>query len=154
MNGDPLEKRFTVLIADRNPHVREFLKREMMAEGYHILLAKSTKEVLKYIYDHDRPLDLLILELDLPDIGGLPILENLQDRIPTLPVVVHTYLSEYLNHPDVLCANAIVEKKGTNIDRLKEVVSDVLQNTYGHIKLRSKTPALGKTHKRPPKDHH
>jgi len=125
-NGDPLEKRFTILIADRNRHVREFLKREMVAEGYHILLAKSGQEALKCIYDHNKPLDLLILELDLPDIGGLSILEKLQDRIPTLPVVVHTYLSEYLNHRAVLNAAAIVEKKGNSIDHLKKAVSYTL----------------------------
>ena len=126
-NGEALKKRFTILIADRNPHVREFLKREMMAEGYHILLAKSVQEVLKFIYDNNRPLDLLILELDLPDTGGLPILKKLEDRIPNLPVVVHTYLSEYLNHPAVLCAAAIVEKKGNSIDHLKKAVSSTLR---------------------------
>jgi len=147
-----MKKGFTILIADRNRHVREFLKREMMAEGNNILLAKSGQEVLKCIYDHNKPLDLLILELDLPDIGGLSILEKLQDRIPTLPVVVHTYLSEYLYHPDVLCANAVVEKKGTNIDRLKEVVSDVLRKSYGHIKRSPTRPARCETHERPKRD--
>jgi DNA-binding NtrC family response regulator len=127
-----LEKRCTILIADRNPHVRELLKREMIAWGYHILLAKSAQEVLHYVYDHKRPLDLLILELDLPDTSGLYILEKLQDRIPTLPVIVHTYLSEYLNHPSVMSAATVVEKNGNSIEELKKAVSHTLGEFSHH----------------------
>ena len=31
--GDPVKVDHTILISDRNRHVREFLRREMMAEG-------------------------------------------------------------------------------------------------------------------------
>jgi DNA-binding NtrC family response regulator len=121
---------FTILIADRNPHVREFLKREMVAEGFRVKLAKSGREVLKLIFNQEN-LDLLILDLDLPDASELSVLEKVQDRIPTLPVVVHAFTSDYSEeHPAVSSATAFVEKRGSNIDRLKKVVSEVLRRSY------------------------
>jgi len=123
-----LEKESTILIADRNRHVREFLRREMMAEGYRVRLAKTCQEVLKWVFNQE-PLDLLILDPDLPDSSGLTILEKVEDRIPRLPVVVHTLLSEYASHPAVSNIAAFVEKKGNSIERLKEVVSEELRKS-------------------------
>ena len=124
-----MQEPFTILIADRNPHVRRFLKREMMEEGYHVRLARTAREVLEFVFDHE-PLDLLILDLDLPDASELDILRKLQQRFPVLPVVVHTFLSEYVNHSFVLSSSAFVEKEGSNIDRLKTVVREILQKSY------------------------
>ena len=123
-----MNKVFTILIADRNRHVREFLKREMLAEGYRPQLVKTGGEVLKWVYE-GKPLDLLILDLDLPDVSELAILKELQDRKPTLPVVVHTYLTEYVNHPTVLSTALLVEKSGDSVDRLKKVVWALLNET-------------------------
>jgi DNA-binding NtrC family response regulator len=105
--------------------VREFLKREMMAEGYRVHLAKSGREVLKWAYKQEI-LDLVILDLDLPDRSEVAILEKLEDRIPTLPVVIHAFLSDYENPPAVLNAAALVEKEGNSVERLKKVVSEIL----------------------------
>ena len=118
-------RQFTILIADRNRNVREFLKREMMAEGYRVHLAKSGREVLEWAYKQEI-LDLVILDLDLPDRSDVAILEKLEDRIPTLPVVIHAFLSDYENPPAVLNAAALVEKEGNSVERLKKVVSEIL----------------------------
>ena len=124
-----MEKAFTLLIADRNRHVREFLKREMQEEGYRILLARSGREVLGYISGH-APVDLVILDIDLPDAGDFGILEKLRKRIPTLPLVVHTFLSEYLNHTGTLSTMAFVEKNGNSIECLKRTVADILEKSH------------------------
>lgn len=118
-------RQFTILISDRNRNVREFLKREMMAEGYRVHLAKSGREVLKWAYKQEF-IDLVILDLDLPDTSEIAILEKLENRIPTLPVIIHAFLSDYENPPAVLNAAALVEKEGNSVERLKKVVSEIL----------------------------
>ncbi len=123
-----MEKEFTILIADRNRHVRELLRREMRAEGYRVRLAKNGREVLEQIYQYE-PLDLLILDPDLPDASEVTVLDSIEDRIPTLPVVVHTFLSDYANKNDVLSTAVFVEKKGSSIESLKKAVSDALHNS-------------------------
>jgi len=120
-----MKEKFTILIADRNRHVRDFLAREMMKEGYGIQSAKNNREVLECISRHDF-VDLLILDLDLSDAGEIEILESLKAQFPSVPVVVHSFLSDYNNCLDSLNAAAFVEKEGNSIDRLKEVVSELL----------------------------
>lgn len=120
-----MDKQHTILIADRNSHVRGFLKRELMAEGYDIRLATCGREVLSWAY-RLQPLDLIIMDLDLPDIDQQSLFSTLQDRIPVLPIVIHSF------HPNGarLAVNyeqaVFVEKGGNSIEKLKKVVNDLL----------------------------
>lgn len=120
---------FTILVADRNPHVRTFLGRELAAEGYRVLTAKDGRELLRMLSENDWP-DLVVLDLDVPDIGGLQILLQLQERKPLLPVVIHTFRTEYADHPAVEKAAAFVEKTGNHIDSLIAVIEGVLRKYY------------------------
>ena len=122
---------FTILIADRNPHVREFLRREFISAGYRVQVAKDGREVLR-MTRADEPPDLLILDLDMPYVGGLAILEELQNRKCPLPVVVHTFLTEHAKHPVVQRAAGFWEKRGNNIDGFKATVAQVLRKCYPH----------------------
>ena len=121
--------KFTLLIAERNRNVRAFLRREFAADGYLVKLAKDDRELFK-IVDADAAADLLILDMDMPFAGGLAVLEELQRRKPLLPVVIHTFPTEYSNHDAVTKAAAFLEKTGSNIDHLKSVVRSVLERFY------------------------
>ena len=70
------------------------------------------------------------MDPDLPDMGEVSLLELIRERRPDLPVVVHTFLAEYINHPIVLSSAAVVEKDGRHVDRLKEVVEEILTKVY------------------------
>lgn len=126
---DTATNQFTILVADRNPHVRTFLGRELAAEGYRVLTAGDGRELLSMLSVNDLP-DLLVLDLEIPDVSGLQILMQLQDREPLLPVVVHTFRTEYADHPAVKKAAAFVEKTGNHIDSFKAVIRGVLQRYY------------------------
>lgn len=117
-----------ILIADRNPHVRELLKREMIAEGYRVRLAENGRDVLKWSYE-SGPLDLMILDPDLPDIDESDLFARLADRIPALPMVIHTLLSDYNTPKRISGTVAYVEKGGSSIESLKQVVADILTKT-------------------------
>ena len=121
-----MKKEFKILVADRNQHIREFLKRELMAEGYRVGLAKNVQEVLKKVY-HSETLDLLILDPDLPGAEILSLFKKLQDRIPVLPVVVHTYLKDYTDDTNILSEVAFVEKSGSSVEGLKKTVYSMLR---------------------------
>jgi len=113
-----------ILIADRNRHVRELLRRELNAEGYRVELARDGREVVNRIAGEDPP-DLLILDLELPYVDEVEVLARLAERQPPLPVVIHTFMPEAANHPAALQAAAFLEKKG-DTDLLKAVVAKVL----------------------------
>ena len=129
IKGKTVKKDFTILIADRNPHVRKFLKREMLAAGYQVRLAENGREVLKIAF-HQESLDLLILDPNLPDTDAAPLITQLQNRIPLLPIVVHTFLSEYPDPSDSFGVDAVIEKNGNSIENLKTVVTKILNRSH------------------------
>lgn len=118
---------FHILVADRNRHVREFLRRELISEGYRVELAKDDRELLQMI-ETEAP-DLLILDLEIPYGGGLAVLQRLKDRNPRVPVVIHTFLTEYANHPVVQGQASFVEKMA-NTDILKAAITEMLRKSY------------------------
>jgi CheY-like chemotaxis protein len=125
---DPLENKFTILIADRNPNVRDLLKREMAAEGYRVILAKDSREVLQRVFSQE-PLDLLIFDLDLPDAADDKIIGRLNDRIPRLPVILHSLETDHSNYPGGNSNIIFVEKRGNSVEHLKKVVTKLLNRS-------------------------
>jgi len=123
--GRKMREGFTILIADRNPHVRELLKREMSAEGYGVRVAQNGHQVLKWSYDAS-PLDLLIMDPDLPDMDSTVLIERLKNRIPTLPMIIHAFVSDYPRHPEGSDAVVFLEKEGSSIESLKQIVERLL----------------------------
>jgi DNA-binding response OmpR family regulator len=124
-----MNSEFHILIADRNRHVREFLQRELRADGYCVQVARDGREVLLSLNGEQRP-DLLILDLDIPYESWRALLGQIRRDAPITPVVIHTLLTEFAGHPDLANAAAFLEKSG-NTDMLKKVVREVLMSCYG-----------------------
>lgn len=118
-------KKYNLLIADRNPHIRTFLKREMQAEGYNVQLVRNAQEVLNIIYSRES-VDLLIIDLDLPGANELNLLQCLKDRIPVLPFVIHSHPFDDLEFSLSLGDARFVPKKGSSSETLKNVIRDLL----------------------------
>lgn len=126
---------FTILIADRNRNVRNLLGRELTSEGYRVRLAENAHEVIKWTFHHE-PLDLIILDPDLPDNDDSRLLDVVLDRIPAIPVIVHTHLSDYKCESSGRQNVYFVEKRGISVERLKQVVFEALIDDF--------PPPLGK----------
>ncbi len=120
---------FVILIADRNRHVREFLKRELMAAGYQVLVARDGREVMVLAGAEKAP-DLLILDLEIPYGGGFALVERLKDFRAGLPIVIHSFLSELSGlQTSMTGVTAFVEKNG-DTQCLKTAVEDLLRRSY------------------------
>lgn len=123
-----MSESFTILIADRNRHIREFLQRELSGEGYRTQLSNDGREVLKLLTTD--PPDLLILDLEMPYVNGVSILEHLQSGHKVIPVIVHAFSSAEVLDSHTRYPVAFVEKDGKNIEGLKTVVIQVLERHY------------------------
>ncbi len=121
-----MRSEYTILIADRNSHVREFIKREMTKEGFRVLQAEKGKDVIKMVYQCFS-LDLVLLDPDLPDMEETVLLKKIGDRFPSVPVVIHAFDSEETNYFLYLKQAAFVEKGGQSIETLKKVVIEILE---------------------------
>lgn len=125
MTKFPNGRDFTLLVADRNPHVRDFLRREMMSEGFRVDVARSAEEVLKRVFQ-DESIDLIIIDPDLPDVPQEELLAKLADRIPGIPIVVHAFSSQDVYPSDDSVQMTFVQKEGESIDALKKSVVEIL----------------------------
>ncbi|MDY0221274.1 MAG: response regulator [Desulfobacterium sp.] len=108
---------FHILVTDTNLHVRTLLKRELEQDGHTIYLAKNKKEAQVYIYGDNR-LDIVILDPELPDCYGHPLLGQIQARVPPIKVIIHTF-AEFFNGMNVDKNVYFVEKSAVSIAPLK-----------------------------------
>lgn len=98
-----------ILIADSNRHIRQFLCRELMAEGFAVIQAGIHTEIFNCLTQESCP-DLLVLDPDIPNIGGAAVMAQLLKMLPRVPVVVYSAYPENGEHPLFRQADAFVEK--------------------------------------------
>ena len=136
-----MKKVFTILIADQNRNVRDFLRREFTSEGYEVAVAEDGGRILEEL-ERNKKVDLLVFDLEMPNADSTKIFQSTQERRPPLPVVVHTFLTEECERqwrPDK--REIYIEKSG-NIDRLKEAIADTLKRFYPD-RVANEGPAFG-----------
>lgn len=77
----------TVLIVDDNQHLREILASILRYSGYEIIEAATGREAIQKAVE-DKP-QLVLLDLDLPDIRGLDVAKTLKSAAGTahIPIV-------------------------------------------------------------------
>lgn len=86
-----MEKR--ILIVDDEKNIRELLKFNLENEGYQTIEAVNGKEALEKA---DQSIDLVILDLMLPEIDGLNVCKKIRndDELGNLPIIMLTAKSE------------------------------------------------------------
>lgn len=128
-----MEKRIIILVADRNRHVRELLKRELMEVGYRVFLAKTAQEIIDHLFQQQLP-DLLIMDPDLPDSENLGALKQLPERFPSLPIILHMHSIDAVMGWGERNTIGVVEKTGSSIERVKTMVAEIAcQMKYIHL---------------------
>lgn len=119
-----MQESATILVTDTNRHVRDLIRRELESEGYDVRVAKDGRELIAQLSAGSPP-DLLILDPDLQDGGGLAVQKRLREGLCSIPVVVHGFLGEVASGAVPIVGTAFVEKT-ENTDVLKRVVREVL----------------------------
>src|SRR5947209_5833785 len=84
----------TVMIVDDSAFPRQTLDRLLRREGYNTLPAHDGNEALHLLHDNNP--DLILLDVNMPGLGGLELLEILHGdaRWKSLPVVMLTAVSD------------------------------------------------------------
>ncbi len=81
-----------ILVVEDDSAIREGMVDALEYEGYHALEAAEGKTGLELALTSDC--DLILLDLVLPEIGGLEILRQVRSARPTLPVICLTARGE------------------------------------------------------------
>lgn len=81
-----------ILIIEDDPSIQMLLKLSLKVEGFHPVVAGTVAAGLKELEAGDT--DLILLDLMLPDCSGFELLQVLQQKYKTVPVIVLTAKNE------------------------------------------------------------
>ena len=129
-----MRQKLNILITEANSHVREFLKRELTDEYVLVQSAENATQMIKKIYS-TPPLDVLIIDPDLPDMDVVSVLSELNSRIPRLSVIFHTFPVDFAQYVGIVSNAVFVEKQGSSVERLKQVIEDIRNRKYSQQKV-------------------
>ncbi len=77
-----------ILIVDDEPFICENLERILQEDNYSTVVASSGQDALKSL--QEESIDLIFLDLNLPDMNGLDILKKVKEWDPNLLVIIMT----------------------------------------------------------------
>ncbi len=75
-----------ILVVEDEKRIADFVNRGLESAGYTVDLAENGETALELIHAHDY--DLVILDLMLPDMDGLSVLEKARNRKVSPPVLI------------------------------------------------------------------
>jgi PAS domain S-box-containing protein len=77
-----------ILVVEDDPIVRDFLTQFLPTQGYTILAADCGSKAIAYL--KISVVDLVLLDIGLPDMSGYDIMEYIEDNCAALPVIAMT----------------------------------------------------------------
>ncbi len=124
-----------ILIVDDDIDILELLQRHLQSMDYHTYKAVSVKEALFIL--KDTFIDLLITDIQMPEIDGLQLLKFANEHYPEIPKLVVTGYPSVQDTLEVIKSGATdyLTKPFTKFE-LKEAIDKALSQN----KLRKKTP--------------
>jgi PAS domain S-box-containing protein len=89
-SADLAAGRGTILVADDDPQVREMISETLTKSGYAVLLACDGVETLSQYQNSPQPIDLVILDLVMPQMSGRECYFRLKGMNPKVKILIMT----------------------------------------------------------------
>lgn len=116
-----------ILLVDDEDTIRLFLEKTLRDEGYETFTAENGSRALE-IVEEELP-DLVLLDLKLPDISGLQVLEKVKEEYPEICIVMLTAFGDIETAVSAMKKGAFdFVSKPVNLDQLLFVVEKGLQS--------------------------
>ena len=113
-----------ILVADDETSIRLLYSEELKEEGYEVYQAANGLEALEIV---DKiPLDLVILDIKMPEMNGIEALRQIKEKRPDLPVVLSTSYGEYKQDFATWASDEYLVKS-SDLEDLKAVVKRYLK---------------------------
>lgn len=119
----------TILIADDSEAHRTLMKSMLESERFELVLKEDGKEVLEFLKTNEP--DLLILDVNMPFIDGLSIVERVRwvPRLKEMPVIIVTAMTDEDTQKNAAWVkpSAMLDKAGLTKAHLVANVTRLLQ---------------------------
>jgi len=123
--SNPAVVKKNILVVDDNPQIRQSLQKVLRAEGYEVLLAADGWEGIKKF--ETEQIDLLLLDVSLPDISGWEVYGAVTSRNPFVPIIIITGKNDQHELAGLSGVGALVEKP-LNVPKLLQNMAEILTN--------------------------
>jgi two-component system KDP operon response regulator KdpE len=87
---DAMGRQPTVLLVEDDELVSDALARTLVREGYLVLTAATGHDAIGLLRTPATPVDVVLLDVGLPDVSGADLAKRLRELFPAMPVVVCT----------------------------------------------------------------
>jgi DNA-binding NtrC family response regulator len=150
---------YKILVVDDHELIRKTLKKALTDEGYQVSLAQNGAECLKTI--ESKEIDLVLLDMRLPDMNGIEILQNIKEKTPDIVVIVMTAYGDlessqkamtlgafdFIHKPVKARAITSIIKMAMEIRSLRMEIQQIIyknKERYGYHNIIGKSEALQK----------
>jgi CheY-like chemotaxis protein len=127
MSDGLIAGRGTILVVDDEPVVRDIASVALSRRGFVVLAAASGEEALQYYSANAGSVSLILLDMNMPGLGGLEMLRHLRAAGAAVPVLVFSGFteSEVAERFEGLAIAGVIEKPftpGRLADRVLELL--------------------------------
>lgn len=119
----------TILIVEDDIFLQGLEATKLKKEGFNILSASNGQEAFD-IFNSKTKIDLVLLDLMLPEIDGFAVLEKIRKEkdLKEIPVIVFSNLSEEqdMRKAEALGIKEFMVKSNFNLDELAKKVKEIV----------------------------
>jgi DNA-binding response OmpR family regulator len=137
LNGSTSET--TIYIAEDNPILLQGLDRALRASGYDVVVAQDGQTILQLLEAAQTPPDLLLLDMMMPQMSGLEVVEAMRARAMwnDLPIMLITAAADE-------ALPAVARQRGVVDVLIKPFrLGDLLGRIERHVRDRREARAAG-----------
>jgi len=126
----------TVLVVDDTKNIRTLLKTCLELYGYNVLTASNSP--LAYELLTNEQIDLVFLDIKMPEISGTELLKNMRATGINVPVIIMTAFATIKNAVDCTKLGAVEYlQKPFTAEKVKTVLNEFSNLSYNKVDVKS-----------------
>ena len=126
----------TVLVVDDTKNIRTLLKTCLELYGYNVLTSSNSE--LAYEILTNEHIDLVFLDIKMPEISGTELLKNMRATGINVPVIIMTAFATIKNAVDCTKLGAVAYlQKPFTAEKVKTVLNEFSESSYNSFDINS-----------------
>ncbi|MBN2703394.1 MAG: response regulator [Pontiellaceae bacterium] len=118
----------TILLAEDDPMIREFVGQTLTQQGYTVLTAEDGWEGIKIARTHTGGIDVLFSDIVMPGLGGLELAIAMKELFPQIKVLFMSGYSSVELQKEEIPENAILLGKPFTTELLLSTMEELLND--------------------------